>query len=566
MNILIAVATVRKLVEAMGDDSHLLGAPAWQAMKGRAKRPIELSISELDVGQLTKVRDILKDCDEEITPQVSKLINLLSDPTNRACTDIEAFPKMLKAYLEANGNPLLFEMDAELRGVSYLPIECEVHHHHDNSYRRTIHDKTVSIKLAYNTKFAMTTRSLSFGKNDMRRTIPELLRHNGLMVPDASQLETNAKIIKRFQDYGSRQAEQFLVKGNARKVMGRGYWWENTSIDLSPSGSPTKAVMDLDNIGRDQSRATMHSDIYERSCKVPTHPVLPMFSLAHHETVWVNVANIKPYKYEEDIADKLILPKSHMRLINALVSNLDALKAENESEDKSRTIRAKAGSSVILAKGKAGTGKTLTAEVYAEIKQRPLYEVQSGQIGTDPEVIESNLNVILQRSTRLNMPLLINEADVFIQARGRDMLQNAVVSVFLRLLEYHNGLVFLTTNRSEDIDDAILSRCIAEIQYEIPKPPERLKLWRVMLKEFNQSLATEEVRKAVLLFPTVVGRDIQNLIRLTSRVCLATEEPFSLQALRENAIFKGIKVLTDKELDVAIEEVRAANAERASVK
>lgn len=562
MNILIEAGTVRKLVTVMGDDAHLLGAPAWQAAKGRSKRNIEIRIDDLDIKQLTLVRNTLKECDEEVTPQVSKLINMLSDPENRACTDMDSFPTMFAAYMKANGNPFLFEMDAELRGVAYLPIKCEVHVHYENNYRRQATSKTVSITLAYNTKFSMTTRDLSFSQTDMRRTIPELLRANGLMVPDASQLEIYTKIIKRYQDFGSRQAEQFLVKGKARKMGGRSYWFDNTQFDLSPAGVPTKAVMDLDQVGRDSSRPTMYSEVYGEDCKMPTHPVLPLFSLALHQTLWVNVANIKPYKYEADIADKLILPKSHMRLINALVSNLEALKAENESEDKSRTIRAKAGSSIILAKGPAGTGKTLTAEVYSEIKERPLYEVQSGQIGTDPDSIENNLIEILQRSTRLNMPLLINEADVFIQARGRDMLQNAVVSVFLRLLEYHNGLVFLTTNRSDDIDDAILSRCIAEIQYDVPRPPERLRLWRVMLKEFNKELATNDIRKAVLLFPTVVGRDIQNLIRLTSRVCIATESPFNLDALRENAVFKSIKVLTDAELEDAIEKVRAAKADK----
>ena len=40
-------------------------------------------------------------------------------------------------------------------------------------------------------------------------------------------------------------------------------------------------------------------------------------------------------------------------------------------------------------------------------------------------------------------------------------MANAVVGVFLRVLEYFNGLLFLTTNRIDDIDEAIVSRCIA---------------------------------------------------------------------------------------------------------
>lgn len=42
--------------------------------------------------------------------------------------------------------------------------------------------------------------------------------------------------------------------------------------------------------------------------------------------------------------------------------------------------------------------------------------------------------------------LLLDEADVFLAERGRtDMNRNAVVSVFLRTLEYYSGILFLTS-------------------------------------------------------------------------------------------------------------------------
>ncbi len=51
------------------------------------------------------------------------------------------------------------------------------------------------------------------------------------------------------------------------------------------------------------------------------------------------------------------------------------------------------------------------------------------------------------------------------------MTMNAVVGVFLRVLEYFNGLLFLTTNRIDDIDEAIVSRCIALIKFTRRMPP-----------------------------------------------------------------------------------------------
>jgi len=64
--------------------------------------------------------------------------------------------------------------------------------------------------------------------------------------------------------------------------------------------------------------------------------------------------------------------------------------------------------------------------------------------------------------------MLIDEADVYIRKRSDDIAANAVVGIFLRVLEYFDGLLFLTTNRIDDIDEAIISRCIALIRYLAP--------------------------------------------------------------------------------------------------
>ncbi len=561
MELYVMVRTAKALIKLLAGEADLLETHEWQYQNKKAGDKVKISLDNLSLNGLVIVRDAMKEGDEDDIPKVTKLINALRQTDNKPVPTLQEFPRFLAQYLKENDNPLLHSLHADLRGVAYLPIEAK-YQEPDRGHKT---EPWVTLILGYNTEMRYRQYSVTLHKRDMRVSIPAILRRHNLMVPDETLTAEYIKIQARYLEFSVLQAEQFWCKGSAPIVGNNDYWWSSRSEELSLTymGKPTKAVLDIEGIrDRDNtSKMGAHSEIYGVRRPVPQHPVLPMFSLVHHKTVWVNVVNMRKYKYEEGLRDKLVLPKSHLRLIGALVSNLDALRAENEAEDKSRTIQAKASASVILAKGPAGTGKTLTAEVYAEEIQRPLYEVQSGQIGTDPADIEENMNIILNRSIRLRMPLLINEADVFIQARGRDLLQNAVVSVFLRLLEYHNGLVFLTTNRSEDIDDAIMSRCIAEVQYGVPAPSERLKLWQVMLAEFNVELSKAEVRKAVLLFPGVVGRDIQNLIRLTHRVCTAVNEKFTLEALCENAVFKGITCLTEAEL--ANEITRRAEAKEA---
>ena len=43
---------------------------------------------------------------------------------------------------------------------------------------------------------------------------------------------------------------------------------------------------------------------------------------------------------------------------------------------------------------------------------------------------------------------------------GNDLERNAVVSIFLRQLEYYQGILILTTNRVDSFDPAFQSKCL----------------------------------------------------------------------------------------------------------
>ena len=53
---------------------------------------------------------------------------------------------------------------------------------------------------------------------------------------------------------------------------------------------------------------------------------------------------------------------------------------------------------------------------------------------------------------------MIDQADVFLGARGHDLQRDSLVSVFLRRLEYFMGVCILTTNRKQEIDPAFQSK------------------------------------------------------------------------------------------------------------
>ena len=56
---------------------------------------------------------------------------------------------------------------------------------------------------------------------------------------------------------------------------------------------------------------------------------------------------------------------------------------------------------------------------------------------------------------------------MFLEKRApRDIHRNSVVSVFLRTIEYYQGIMLLTINRVTEFDPAALSRIHLKVKYD----------------------------------------------------------------------------------------------------
>lgn len=266
--------------------------------------------------------------------------------------------------------------------------------------------------------------------------------------------------------------------------------------------------------------------------RIPQHCYLHLFHLDWHRNVWVHVQNVREYEYQPALRGQLVLPQAHADLIDILTADRNFL-----VED---VVRGKSGGTTILCKGAPGLGKTLTAEVYAEVVGKPLYRVHSGQLGVTASSVEANLSQILQRAARWDCVLLLDEADVYIRRRGNDLEHNAIVAEFLRTLEYFTGLLFMTTNRADDIDDAILSRCIAIICYETPRVGDARRLWTTLATQLGAALPDGLIDALVADYPGASGRDIKELLKLTAKYCRRQGEPLSRAAFAHCAAFRGL--------------------------
>ncbi len=113
---------------------------------------------------------------------------------------------------------------------------------------------------------------------------------------------------------------------------------------------------------------------------------------------------------------------------------------------------------------------------------------------------------------------------------------------FLRSMEYFSGLMFMTTNRPSEIDDAILSRCAAVIGYQPPNQEDATRIWRVMLDNYGAAnrLTESVLKELVQVFDGITARDIKMLLRLALRVSDAQREPLSVDLFRRCAMFRAL--------------------------
>jgi len=236
-------------------------------------------------------------------------------------------------------------------------------------------------------------------------------------------------------------------------------------------------------------------------------PHLMIFSFVAKKWGKVHVDQVTDISFRNDAFDKLVLPEEEKKLVLSLVRNSD-------SSLVSDLIDNKGGGCVLLLHGKPGLGKTLTAEAVAEVLKRPLYAVSVGELGTNPETLEEKLQTVLQTAQRWNAVLLLDEADVFLEARrSGDIDRNAMVGTFLRLLEYYNGVLILTTNRVKDMDQAFYSRISLAIRYNEFNHSSRKQVIQNLLETNGVTLDNESVTRISLM--DVNGRQIKNAIRLS---------------------------------------------------
>lgn len=542
--------------------------PALIALKEQLRfgDHIEIPVSQLAKPELDFLVGLNQLAGPDMRGRAAQLLTLqraLNDDGVRfKADDLEAIVPAIAGYLLVDGiRGWLFNVNAAGKPLAYLVTRLD--------YTPQSNDETgkVYIELKANAKAALANVTLRISAVDIiGKTISEIFADKGYLKETPELIASYDATVEHYFEWRAQYGAQFSASGTGfyaedpTSSHRNTDWARKDVIVLSANGMAARLVNDEsiianrattldatgDILGQYLSKAAK-SNKYDAEDEVkqsqaaipkgmftqlPVHGYILMFHLDLHHYLWVHVDDMQPYEYQPNLKQKLILPPEQTDLIDILTAEMDVLMDD--------IVAGKSGGTTVLCAGPAGVGKTLTAEVYSEIIRRPLYRVHSGQLGLNVAAMETALKDVLTRAQRWGAVMLIDEADVYIKRRDDDMTMNAVVGVFLRVLEYFNGLLFLTTNRVDDIDEAIVSRCIAMIKFYPPDAEARAKIWRVMTHQFGLNVNDALIAELATTFPQASGRDIKGLAKLTAKFCSHKSVSPSIEVFKRCSVFRGM--------------------------
>lgn len=362
-------------------------------------------------------------------------------------------------------------------------------------------------------------------------TVEEILRNSNIVAETAELRAAYTQETEKFKKWFRSIGKQLIANGDGDfESTNADSWWrkqtisfglvnERVVIDVKSEGSKEEAEDDGEDEDAYESAMWKHKVVNEETSEeeevsepleLPVHPYLRVFVLRKHMQMTLHISALSRYKYDKKMIKRLVIDEQRKALVKLLMNH----KASSYKD----IIQAKAGGAVVLLCGPPGVGKTLTAEVFAESEKRALYSVQCSQLGVTPEELEDELLKVLSRAARWKAVLLLDEADVYIRQRGQDVNQNAMVGVFLRVLEYQNAVMFMTTNRPQDVDDAVSSRCVAKLMYKKPSVAELVKIWNVLTRTAGVKLDANETLRIANAHSDCSGRDVKQLLKLAMLV------------------------------------------------
>ncbi|KAJ5730095.1 uncharacterized protein N7483_004603 [Penicillium malachiteum] len=256
-------------------------------------------------------------------------------------------------------------------------------------------------------------------------------------------------------------------------------------------------------------------------------PMVHGYSLKEKEWFPLYVEYTKEIEWSTDAFESLVPIRGQEDLKDLLLGVAIAQSQKNDIFDD--IIPGKGQGIIMQLSGPSGVGKTLTAECVAEEMRAPMYTISASELGYSTDRMERKLKDIFRMIVKWGAVLLLNEADMFMETRD---VRNELVSVFLRMLDNYDGILFLTTNRAIHVDPAFESRIHLAIAFEDQDIASRRQIWTQLLKRIQNNDEFTSAQLANLSLIELNGRDIRKTIKLASLMALSKKTKLGYQMIQ----------------------------------
>ncbi|KAJ5543903.1 ATPase AAA-type core [Penicillium frequentans] len=265
-------------------------------------------------------------------------------------------------------------------------------------------------------------------------------------------------------------------------------------------------------------------------------PTVCCFSFKEKMFLECAVSALRDVNWSPETFDCLQIPPENKTLLLSMAKTRLGLIPTVPFDD---VIDGKGQGLNILLDGPPGVGKTFTVEATSEYFKLPLYSISAGELVVDhgdSNALEQQLETIFKIANHFKAVLLLDEADAFMEQRtSYHDAHNRLVTVFLRKLEYYQGILFLTSNRGIQFDDAILSRIHLITKYEGLSKEFRRGLWSTFLakaRTVQGSAVIEERDLRRLEALDLNGREIKNIAAIAHALAEANASHVSYKYLK----------------------------------
>jgi SpoVK/Ycf46/Vps4 family AAA+-type ATPase len=173
---------------------------------------------------------------------------------------------------------------------------------------------------------------------------------------------------------------------------------------------------------------------------------------------------------------QVILPPDMTQEVMALIGQFDRFTQQRQAWTQGHELESAAGL-VLLFAGPPGTGKTLLSHAIAAHLGRPLLLIDAAQLGAQ-RGLDANLDTLMREARLQRAVLLFDDCELLFAHR---LQGNRELPLLLAALDAYDGITLLSTNLPQTLDEALDRRVTLRLDFEIPPPSLRERIWRLHL-------------------------------------------------------------------------------------